>query len=378
MTTTTVSIPMLDLVRQQATIAEDLERAVRGVIAEARYLSGEATTPFEARLAAYCGRAQAVGVASGTAALHIALIAAGIGPGDDVVTVPNSFFATTEVILSIGARPRFVDVEPDTHLMSLPALAEQLGERTRAVVPVHLFGNPVDVPALLRLLAQRGREDVVVIEDCAHALGAALDGRRVPLGGIGAFSFNPGKNLGALGDAGAIVTDDEPLADAARALRNHGRVSKNEHAWTGFNARLDRLHDRVLELKMEHLEAWNGRRRGHADRYDEAFAGVAGLDVLAVPRRALPARHQYVLRAERRDALRRYLGERGVASDVHYPQLIVSQPPLERLGWCAEQFPVASRLVRRMVSLPCFPELRREETDRVIELVTGFAAEEAP
>lgn len=369
-------IPMLDVVRQQASIRKTLDRVVSGVMAEGKYISDADPTPFETKLAAFCGRAHAVGVSSGTAALHIALMAAGVGSGDEVITVPNSFFATTEVIFMAGARPRFVDVDACTHLMSLPALAEALNEQTRAILPVHLFGNVVDVPAIQRMLVERGREDVLIIEDCAHAIGAARAGQPVPLSRIGAFSFNPGKNIGGLGDSGAIVTDDAQVARNAKLLRDHGRGNKNEHLVFGFNARLDRLNDSVLALKIDYLEAWNERRRAHAARYEAAFNGLDSLSPVRVEPEVCSARHQYVIRSENRSGLRQLLHERGVATGIHYPRLIVEQEPLVRLGFRAAAFPVAAQLNAKLLSLPCFPELEEYEVSRVIELVQEIAAAE--
>lgn len=369
-------IPMLDVMRQQASIKEALGLVVSGVIAEGKYISDVDPTPFETKLAVFCGRAHAVGVSSGTAALHIALLAAGVENGDEVITVPNSFFATTEAIFMAGARPRFVDVDARTHLMSLPALAEAINEQTRAILPVHLFGNVVDVPAIQRLLAERGREDILIIEDCAHAIGASRAGQLVPLSRIGAFSFNPGKNIGGLGDGGAIVTDDEQVALHAKLLRDHGRSSKNEHLVFGFNARLDRLNDSVLALKMDYLEAWNERRRAHAARYDAAFDGLDGISPANVEGEVCPARHQYVIRSENRSALRQLLHERGVSTGIHYPRLIVEQEPLLRLGFRAVDFPVAAQLSAKLLSLPCFPELEEHEVEYVTALVHEIVAKE--
>lgn len=366
-------IPMLDLKRQQESIRAALNRVIADVINEAKYVSEEEVTLFEDRLSAFCGRAHAVGVASGTAALQIALMAAGIRRGDEVITVPNSFFATTEAICMAGARPCFVDVDPKTHLMSLPAVAESITERTRAVLPVHLYGNVVNIPALQALLDRRGRGDVLIIEDCAHAAGAALAARLVPLGRIGAFSFNPGKNIGGLGDGGAIVTDDEGVARRAKLLSNHGRAGKDEHAVFGFNARLDRLNDRVLALKMDYLEEWNARRRVHAAHYDDAFAGLSCVSPVWVEPAVRHAHHQYVIRCERRDELRGFLRARGVDTGIHYPRLIVGQEPLVALGFSPAQFPVAARLCERILSVPCFPELTASEVGRIAELVQEFA-----
>jgi dTDP-4-amino-4,6-dideoxygalactose transaminase len=363
-----MKVPILDLPRQQATFGDRLIELVSDVIGTGEYLNNQWPTLFESQFADYCGRPFAVGVGSGTSALQIALLSAGVGPGDEVITVPNSFFASTSAILLCGATPHFVDVEERTHLMSLSRVEQQLTSRTKAILPVHLFGNVVDVTAIEAMLARRGRQDIVVIEDCAHAAGASLLGRKVPLGTTGAFSFNPGKNIGALGDAGAIVTSSETLAHRARALRDHGRASKTDHQVLGFNSRLRSIDDRVLALKLGKLDEWNESRRRHASCYDIAFAGTA-IQPIATTLGSLHARHQYVICAAQRDRVRAALADRGVATAIHYPTLIVDQPPLSRAGWTSSQFPIAAKLNREILSIPCFPELGTPEISWVIDSI---------
>jgi dTDP-4-amino-4,6-dideoxygalactose transaminase len=360
-----MKVPILDLPRQQATFGDDLINVVSDVITAGQYLNSQWPTLFESQFADYCGRPFAVGVGSGTSALQIALLSAGIGPGDEVITVPNSFFASTAAILLCGATPRFVDVDERTHLMSLPLVEQELTERTKAILPVHLFGNVVDVVAIEAMLARLGRQDIIVLEDCAHAVGASFLGQKVPLGTMGAFSFNPGKNLGALGDAGAIVTSSESWARAARALRDHGRASKTEHQVLGFNSRLRTIDDRVLALKLGKLDQWNESRRHHAGCYDTAFGDTAIQPVATTPG-SLHARHQYVICVAQRDRVQAAMAHYGVAAVVHYPKLIVDQPPLSRLGWTASQFPIAAKVNRAILSIPCFPELTAPEVSWVI------------
>lgn len=366
-------IPMLDLAKQQASLSPDLERCVQEVMLSTRYLPDKWPSAFESQLAAYCQRPFVVGVGSGSAALHLALLAAKVGPGDEVVTVPNSFFATTEAILVVGARPVFVDVDPATHLMDIARLEAVVGPRTKAVLPVHLFGNVVDVGAIESCLARCGRSDVIVIEDCAHAAGAALGQRPVPIGRIGAFSFNPGKNIGALGDAGAIVTSDEGLARQALLLRDHGRASKNEHLCAGFNSRLRCIDDTVLGLKLRHLDAWNEQRRQHAAVYDRAFAGTSVRPIQSAPN-VRNAMHQYVIRTPAREAVKAALSAAHIDSAVHYPRLIVDQPPLSFLDEQARALPVARELGSQMLSLPCFPELAEDDVHRIIDVVLSSAS----
>lgn len=359
-------IPMLDLIRQQAGLSGELERAVSEVISEAQYISLEDVTAFESKLAAFCARKHAVGVSSGTMALQIALLAAEILPGDEIITVPNSFFATTEAILAVGAVPRFVDVDPQTHLMTATGLPSLIQARTRAILPVHLFGNVVNVAGIVHLLKEMEREDIRIIEDCAHAMGSLSQGKPVPLHSIGCFSFNPGKNLGGVGDGGAIVTDDPQIAETARLLRDHGRRGKYHHVLVGFNARMSRLHDRVLALKIDHLRDWNLRRSAHASRYDKAFRAIGALTPLSVSPGTFSSRHQYVIRTRFRDQIQALLRDEGVMTSIHYPRLIVEQPALRKLGFDAAQVPVAARLNTQLLSLPCFPELDDTEVSQVI------------
>jgi dTDP-4-amino-4,6-dideoxygalactose transaminase len=365
-------IPMMDLVRQQERISERLYDAVLGAMADAVYISPEHTTPFEEKLAAYCGTTHAVGVGSGTAALHLALAGCGIGPGHDVVTVPNSFFATAEVIVMIGASPRFVDVDRDTHLLALDDLPRAITDRTRAVLPVHLYGNVVDVAGIRRVLDHLGRQDVMIIEDCAHAMGARQRDQPVPLGTVGACSFNPGKNIGALGDGGAIVTSDGQIAETARLMRDHGRTEKNTHVIAGFNSRLSRINDRVLAVKIDYLDEWNDRRREIARKYDAALSGTSLITPVRTSPECESAYYQYVVCTGSRDRLRDHLRAFGIASDVHYPRLIPEQEPLRRLGHSLEHVPRARQLNRQILSLPCHPELSDPEADRVIEGLAAF------
>lgn len=357
---------MLQLQRQQEALGRELIDALLEPVYEASYLSSEPVTPFERDLARYCGRPYAVGVGSGTSALHLSLLAAGVGGGDEVVTVPNSFFATAEAILQVGARPVFIDIDPASHLLDVERLKEAITSATRAILPVHLYGNVANVQAIARLLEALGRQDIRIIEDCAHAIGARRAGNPVPLGTIGAFSFNPVKNLGALGDAGAVVTSDAAVAERVRLLRDHGRADKNTHLLVGFNSRLRRIDDRVLSLKLDRLDEWNETRRSIARRYDEAFDGLPGVTCLAVPPEVESAHHQYVLGVRARDRFRRRLAERGISTAVHYPRLLPEQPALGELGCRPDRLSVAGRTNRRIVSLPCYPELREAEVERVI------------
>jgi dTDP-4-amino-4,6-dideoxygalactose transaminase len=371
-----VNIPMLNLPRQQQAIGARLYDAVQKVIAEGRFLpnyfAGDSKTPFEERLSSYCRRKYAVGVGSGTAALQIALLACGVEPGDEVITVPNSFFATAEQIIQVGARPVFVDIDPDTHLIDLEAIEGAIGPKTRAILPVHLYGNVVDIKAIQSMLNRRGLEDIIIIEDCAHAVGAWLGPCPVPIGPIGVFSFNPVKNIGGLSDAGAVVTDVEEVAYKAQVLRNHGRTSKNNHTAIGFNSRLNCINDCVLTIKMDYLDQWNERRREIAERYNQAFENVP--QVVPVKNRAdvSHAYHQYVICVKERDTLRRCLKQAGIDTDIHYPALIPEQRALKVFCYSLASLSVAVRLNRQILSIPCYPELTDSEVELIIERVREF------
>jgi len=365
-------IPMLALKRQQQTLGNALTKAVLEVIDEGIYISSEKVTQFESKLAEYCGKPFALGVGSGTAALQIALIASGLKPGAEIITVPNSFFATTEVILNIDALPVFVDIEPETHLMNLSLLPQAITEKTQAIMPVHLYGNVVNVEEIQKILKTMDREDIRIIEDGAHAFGSKLRGKPVPIGACGVFSFNPGKNCGAFGDAGAVVTSDEEIAETVRLLRDHGRIDKCTHVFAGFNSRLSRINEKVLNVKSNYIDSWNSKRQIIAKRYDSAFQECIQVTPVKVLDNVVSAYHQYVVQAEERNALRQYLKEKGISTGIHYPKLIPEQPVFCKLGYKLENLPVARSFVGKILSLPCFPDLKEEEVERVIAGVRQF------
>lgn len=364
---------MLDLPAQLAGIEPEVRRAIDDVLASGRFILGPKVEELEARLAAYTGSAHAVAVSSGTDALLASLMALGIGPGDEVVTTAMSFFATAEAILRVGARPVFVDVDPLSMNLDVARVAAALTERTRAVIPVHLFGVPVDVDALLAVTEPLG---IPVIEDAAQALGSELRGRRVgSLGRLACFSFFPSKTLGALGDGGMVTTSDAGLAARLRRLRAHGASARYVHAQIGGNFRLDALQASVLLAKLPHLERWVAARRANASAYRAALleASVAGRVGLPVVERS-GDRHawgHFVLRALDRDALALFLGERGIATEVYYPVPLHQQPcvaePRVRL-------PEAEAWSREALALPVHPELPDGAATYVAQAIAAFYA----
>jgi dTDP-4-amino-4,6-dideoxygalactose transaminase len=368
-------VPFLDLNAHHAPLMEELSGAVRAVIQSSAFASGLFVEKFEAEFAAYCGANYAVGVGNGTDALWLALLALGIGEGDEVMTVPNTFIATVEAILLCKARPVFVDVDESTFTMDPAELEKSLTPRTRAIIPVHLFGQPADMDPILEFARSHG---LFVIEDAAQAHGAEYNGRKAgTMGDAGCFSFYPGKNLGALGEAGAVVTNDPELRNKIQALRDHGQARKYVHTAMGWNCRMDGIQAAALSIKLRHLDEANRLRREHALQYNEAFAGM---DDVATPFEADYARHVYhvyAIRVRQRDEVRRFLEQRGIGCGVHYPIPIHLQEACQDLGYRSGAFPVAENLAEEFLSLPMFPELTEEQIEYVARCLGEVVAVEA-
>ena len=355
---------MVDLAAQHAALRGEIEPAVARVIASGRYVGGEECGAFEAEFAAYCGVRHACGVANGTDALAIALRAYGVGPGDEVVTVANTFVGTGEAILLCGARPVFVDVEEETCTMDAARLERALTARTRVVLPVHLYGHPADMGPIVEIASRRG---LPVLEDAAQAHGAAIGARRAgALGHAACFSFYPSKNLGACGDAGMVVSDDGDFVARVRQIANHGAgAHRYDNVVLGTNSRLDALQAAILRVKLRHLEAWVEERRRRAEAYSRALAGAPGLTLPRERSGARSAWYLYTVRARERDRLARHLAERGIASAVHYPRPIHLQPAMAVAGGREGDLPVSERLSREVLSLPLYPELPVEAVERI-------------
>jgi dTDP-4-amino-4,6-dideoxygalactose transaminase len=303
---------------------------------------------------------------SGTSALHLALLALGIGPGDEVITVAHTFIATSEAISAVGARPVFVDVDPVTYTMDPVQAEKAITSRTRALLPVHLYGNPADMDALLAIAR---RHNLALVEDACQAHGAHYRGRMAgSLGTAGCFSFYPSKNLGSCGEGGAMVTNDDKLAQKVRMLREHGSVVKYEHAFPGYNFRMEGIQGAVLATKLTHLDGWNDQRRALAKRYQERLAG----QTVILPKETSGARHVYhlyVIQAEDREVLRLQLGQRGIETGLHYPIPLHLQEAYASLGYRAGAFPVTERLTQHILSLPMYPEMTLEMVDYVAEAI---------
>jgi dTDP-4-amino-4,6-dideoxygalactose transaminase len=362
-----MKVPFLDLKAHHAPLIDKFDRAIRQVIESSAFAGGPFVERFEEEFAAYCRSQYAIGVGNGTDALWLALLALGIGEGDEVITVPNTFFATVEAITYCKARPVFVDVDEDTFTMNPAELEASLTARTKAIIPVHLFGQPADMDPILEFARANG---LFVIEDAAQAHGAEYKGRKAgTMGNAGCFSFYPGKNLGAFGEAGAVVTNDPELRKQIRVLRDHGQPRKYSHTSMGWNCRMDGIQAAILSIKLRHLEKANLLRRECALQYNHGFEGIEGV---ATPFEADYARHVYhvyAIRVQERDEVRRFLEEKGIGCGVHYPIPIHLQEACRNLGYTAGAFPVAEDLAEEFLSLPMFPELTEEQIEYVARCI---------
>ncbi len=357
------AVPLVDLSRVDEDLLSAAESLFSRVARSGRFTFGEELEAFETEFAQYCGSRHCVGVSDGTNALRLALEALGVGPGDEVITVPHTFIGTLEAIAMAGARPVLVDVDPETRCMDPEGLTRALGPTTAAVIPVHLYGRPAPMAELLDICG-----DVPIVEDAAQAHGARIgDERAGAFGAAGCFSFYPTKNLGAMGDGGAVVCDDEALAATLRSLRHHGsdRDDANRHVRLGSTARLDTLQAGILRLKLGRLEGWNAERRELAERYRTALEGLP----LTLPAPDSPGSsqvyHLFVIELDRREAVMAALRERGVGAGIHYPVPAHLQPGWQHLGYAHGDFPVAERLSRQILSLPLFPGMTNEEVTYV-------------
>lgn len=354
-------LPLVDLHAQYASIKEDVDAAMRAVVESAAFVGGPAVRELEAAFAAYCGCDQVATCANGTDAIQIILRGLGIGRGDEVITVANSFIATAEAISLAGATPVLVDVTRDTALLDVTQLSAAITSRTKAIIPVHLYGQPVDMEPILR-----AAKNIPVIEDAAQAHGARYRGRRVgSLATAAAFSFYPGKNLGAYGDGGAMTFSDADLGKRCAMLRDHGRTGKYLHELAGTNSRLDTLQAAVLLVKLRHLDAWNAARRRVAGWYIERLAGLPELELPVVAPDVEPVWHLFVVNHPRRDQVRETLERAGISCGIHYPVPIHEQPAYRELGYAKGRFPVSEQLAATCLSLPMYPELAEADVDRV-------------
>ncbi|MGQ9756203.1 MAG: DegT/DnrJ/EryC1/StrS family aminotransferase [Desulfotomaculales bacterium] len=373
-----MKIPVLDLTRQYNTIRKEIDAAVARVLSSGRFILGSEVEAFEQEVAEYLGVRHAIGVASGTDALLLSLRALGIGPRDAVVVPSFTFFATAGVVHNVGATPVFVDIDPHTLNIDPRNVEERLATdptlraKTKAIIPVHLYGQMADMDEIMAIAREY---ELFVIEDAAQAIGAEYRGRKAgSIGHLGCFSFFPTKNLGAYGDGGMVVTNDDELAERVRMLRVHGARPKYYHHLVGYNSRLDALQAAILWAKLPHLPEWSAARQRLAARYDELLREIVGL---VLPYRATDRTHifhQYTIRVlgGKRDALRAYLAEQGIATEVYYPLPLHLQPCFRHLSYREGDLPESERASREVLSLPMFPELTEEEQGYVAEEIRGF------
>lgn len=368
-------IPLLDLQGQYGPLREEILAAIERVCDSQRFIGGPEVEGFEREIAARLGVPHAVGLSSGTDALLVALMALGIGPGDEVITPTFSFFATAGCVSRLGATPKLVDIDPLTFNIDPAAAEAAVTSRTRAIVPVHLYGQCADMDPLLELAAKRG---IPVIEDAAQAIGSTYKERSAGgMGKAGCFSFFPSKNLGAFGDAGLLTTTDEALADEVRLLRNHGAEPKYFHKRIGGNFRLDALQAAVLRVKLPHLDRWTDARRANADRYDALFAESAAAARITLPARAPDRNHifnQYVIRVPHRDAVRAYLASAGIGSEIYYPVPFHLQECFASLGYRRGEFPHAEAASAETLALPIYGELIEAQQVEVVRTVAAAVA----
>jgi dTDP-4-amino-4,6-dideoxygalactose transaminase len=389
-------VPFVDLVTPHLDLEDELIEAVRGVVRSAGFIGGPVLEQFERDFADYCGAKHAIGVGSGTDALRFALIAAGVGPGDIVVTVPNTFVATIEAIVQAGATPHFVDIDPKSFNMDADALDRYLqtecdlpagtgllihrksGQPVRAVLPVHLYGQMCDMDRIQAMTRSFG---LLLLEDACQSHGSEYfseergEWRRAgSISAATAFSFYPGKNLGACGEAGAVTTDDDDIADRVRMIRDHGQREKYHHALEGYNGRLDAMQAAILAVKLPHLQSWNEKRRAAAEVYNELLKGIDGLSTPVEVGWSRGVYHLYVVRTEDRDQLQRHLGENGIASGLHYPVPLHLLEGYSHLGYQAGDFPVAERVVGEILFLPMYPQLRKDQQEAVANALLEWSS----
>ncbi len=370
------TVRFMDLAAQHMALAGEINQALADVFSRSDFVLGQDVRLLEEEFAAYCGTQHAVGVDSGTSALELALRAWEIGPGDEVITAANTFVATAFAISQVGATPVLVDIDPGTYNLHVSSLPDALTPRTRAIMPVHLYGQPADMDPVVAFARAHG---LAVIEDACQAHGARYKGRRAgSLGDAAAFSFYPSKNLGACGDAGMVVTNDATAAERIRWLRNQGQQSKYRHVVRGHNHRLDTIQAAILRIKLGHLDTWNDARRQRARLYDELLAGIPAVTCPTIAPYAEPVFHLYVIRVAARDALQACLRDQGIETGIHYPAPVHLQPAYRDLGYGPGSFPAAECCAGQVLSLPMYPELPAAHCELVASAIARWAVQSQP
>lgn len=361
-----MNIPMVDLKTQYENIRDEIEKGLHEVLESSYFIMGPNVSSLEEEVAAYCGVKHAVGVASGTDALHLALRGAGIGEGDEVITTPFTFIATAEAISYVGAQPVFVDIDPCTFNIDTSLIEKAITGRTKAIMPVHLFGQPADLNPIVALCKKHGLK---LIEDCAQSFGADYEGKKTgTFGEFGSFSFFPSKNLGCYGDGGMIITNDDMAAEEVKVYRNHGSRQRYHHSVIGYNSRLDEMQAVILRVKLKYIEEYNRRRRENAARYTERLKD-AGVIPPFEDGKGVHVYHQYTILSEERDAIQKALSDAGIASAIYYPIPLHQQEVYKEI-YSSTSCPVSETTAARVLSLPMYPELGEEQIDRVCSIIT--------
>jgi dTDP-4-amino-4,6-dideoxygalactose transaminase len=369
-----MKVPLLDLAEQNNALRSEIEAALGRVLDTNAFILGDEVKALEKELAEYCGTKYAIACASGSDALLLALMAVGVEAGDEVVTTPYSFFATVSAVTRLGAKPVFVDIDPETFNFDVSQVENAITERTKAIQPVHLYGQCAEMASLNKIAARHG---IPVVEDAAQAIGAEENGGRAgAMSEIGCFSFYPSKNLGGMGDGGFMTTDDDELARELFALRVHGSEERYYHKWVGLNSRLDGFQGAILRVKLPHLDTWSNKRKENADRYRRLFTDAGLAEQVVSPFERANGRHiynQFVIRVPgKRDALRKFLAANDIGTDIYYPVPLHLQECFEYLGYREGDFPESERAARESLALPIFPELRVEQQEYVVQRIGEF------
>ncbi len=363
-----MKIPFVDLKAQYSSIKEEIDPVIKEILDNTNFIMGQPVEQFEKEFASYCNAKNCIGLSSGTSSLLVALKAAGIQQGDEVITTPHTFIATTEAITELNAKVKFVDIDKETYTINPELIEKAITEKTKAIIPVHLYGQSADMDPIINIAE---KHNLTIIEDCAQAHGAEYKGKKVPVSSIGCFSFYPGKNLGAYGDAGAIITNDNEIAEKAAIIRDHGRKKGDKyiHTITGSNYRLDALQAAILRVKLKHLDEWTERRRNNAKTYNDLLK-----DIVTIPKEAEYAKHVYhlyVIRVKERDRLKTFLKEKGISTGIHYPTPLHLQPALKSLKYKEGDFPITETTSKEILSLPMFPELTQEQIEHITQMING-------
>lgn len=365
-----MKIPFVDLKAQYKTIKNEIDEAIQSVIDETAFIKGKYVEKFEREYADKYGVKHCIGVANGTDAIYVSLKALGIGPGDEVITVANSWISTSETISQAGARPVFVDIDPDYYTIDHRLIGDKITTKTRAIIPVHLFGQPAEIEKIKNICKAH---NLHLIEDCAQAHFAEYKSGKVGTFGVaGTFSFFPGKNLGAYGDAGAIITNDDDFAMKARMYANHGALIKHKHEIEGINSRLDGMQAAILSVKLKHISEWNNKRLENSILYNKLLTGVDEIVIPRIRENVKQVFHLYVIRAANRGALQKHLAEKGISTGIHYPTPLPLLPAYSYLDHTPSDFPIASDYMDKILSLPMFPELTEQQIKYISNSIKEF------